>query len=122
MERLRALIEELVTIQRAMGDASQAARQDPARRPELSAMRKRYAAHIVAVSQAIESDPQLAADDELARMFRGRFSEMRSGIALHQAKWPAVLIDGSDPEFNQSAAAIIARNRAFGQWALEVLK
>jgi hypothetical protein len=84
-------------------------------------MRKRFARQVMLISQDIDGDDQLNDDPAMAAEFRRRFSDMRSKIALHQAKWPAVLLDNVDPEFVQSAETIIASNRLFEQWALGTL-
>jgi hypothetical protein len=122
MAKLRALVDEMVTIQTAMGDAALAAREDASQRTALVTMRKRFARQVLLISQAIDGDEQLNADPELAAEFRRRFSDMRSKIALHQAKWPAVLLDNVDPAFIKSAETIIASNHLFAGWALATLK
>ncbi len=120
-ERLRDLITEMVDAQRAMGAAATAARADPARRVELVAVRRKFSALVAQVDKAIERDPQMLADAPLAREFRARFDAMRRGIAVHQAKYPAVLLANDSPEFQASADTVIHTNRAFAGWALEVL-
>lgn len=122
MPRLRALIDEMVDIQRRMGEVAYAAREDAGRKSDLVAIRRRFAQQVVAVGDAIDGDPLLAADPMLAAEFRRRLAEMRSGIAIHQAKWPAVLLDNEDEEFRTSADAIIRTNRAFAAWATSVLR
>jgi len=122
MATLRALVEEMAQIQRGMGDAALAARQDPTKRPELVEKRRRFAQQVTLINAVMDEDPQLAADPELAQLFRQRFSAMRSKIAIHQAKWPAVLLDETDPEFIRSAQEIIDNNRAFAAWAQNVLR
>lgn len=122
MATLRALVEEMAQIQRGMGDAALAARKDPTQRPALVEKRRRFAQQVTLINAAMDEDPQLAADPELAQTFRERFSAMRSKIAIHQAKWPAVLLDETDPEFIKSAQEIIDNNRAFAAWAQNVLR
>jgi len=122
MPALRTLIEELVDVQRAIGVAADAACRNPARKGDLVAARRRLANHLLIVAQAIDEAPQLRTDPALARVFRERFSAMRSKVASHQAKWPAVLIDTVNDEFHASATAVRESNRAFATWALDVLK
>lgn len=122
MPTLRELIEQLREVQRAMGRAANAARGDSTRKRELVAARRRYGDHLLIVAKAIDADPRLRADPELAREFRERFSAMRSKLAFHQAKWSAVLIDTSDEDFEISAAGVRESNDAFAAWALGVLK
>jgi len=121
MPTLRQLIEELVKVQRAMGVAADAARNDPGRKAELVAARRRFGDLVPAISKAIDEEPRLRADPDLAHAFRERFSAMRSKVAIHQAKWPAVLIDTANDEFIASATAVRENNRAFATWALGVL-
>lgn len=122
MAQLRKLIDEMVDVQRALGEAALEARKEAARRPAVIAMRRRFAEAIVQVSGAVDEDDQLRADPLLAQEFRNRFSEMRSRIAIFQAKWPASLLDDRDPEFEGSANALRASNRAFTDWAQSVLR
>jgi len=122
MATLRQAVEEMAGIQQDMGETAVTALSDPSAKVRLLAMRRRYAAHIVAVSEAIDQDAGLRADPELAHEFRGRFSQMRTLVAFHQAKWPVVLLDEAGQEFRDSARAVIEGNRAFVTWALSVLK
>jgi hypothetical protein len=122
MGRLRDLIEEMVRIQRGMGEAAYAAQKDATKKADLIAMRRKFAQQIVAVSDAAESDPGLRANPDLAAEFSKRLSDMRSGIAIHQGKWPAVLLADENPEFRASADAITQVNRDFAAWALSVLR
>jgi hypothetical protein len=46
---------------------------------------------------------------------------MRSALALHQANWPAVSIDPSNPDYAQSTANVRAANRVFIDLARRVL-
>ena len=119
---LRRLIDEMVEVQRALGEAALEARKDPARRQTVIAMRRRFAEAIVRVSGAADEDERLGADPALAQEFRQRFSDMRSRIAVFQAKWPASLLDSRDPAFEASANALRASNRAFTDWAQQVLR
>jgi len=119
---LRRAVEEMAGIQDDMGETAVTALSDPSAKARLLAMRRRYAAHLIAVSEAIDQDAGLRADPELAHEFRGRFSQMRTMIAFHQAKWPVVLLDEAGQEFRDSARAVIESNHAFVTWALGVLK
>ena len=121
MATLRAMIEELIDTQRAMAGAADAARRDASCKGDLVAARRRYSDHVLVIAKALDQDPTLCANPDLAREFRERFSAMRSKVAIHQAKWPAVLIDSATEEFIASATAVRESNRAFAAWALGVL-
>jgi hypothetical protein len=122
MPTLREMIQELVDTQRAMGAAADAARRDGSRKADLVAARRRFGDHVLVITKAIDQDPRMRSDADLAREFRERFSAMRSKVAIHQAKWPAVLLDTANDEFIASAAAVRESNRTFAAWALGVLK
>jgi len=122
MPTLRELIEELVNVQRAMGAAADAARNDPGRKADLVAARRRFGDLVPVITKAIDNEPRLRANPDLARDFRERFSAMRSKVAIHQAKWPAVLIDTASDDFIASATAVRENNRNFAAWALGVLQ
>ncbi|WP_214622746.1 hypothetical protein [Sphingobium nicotianae] len=104
-----------------MGETAYAARKDASQKPALIAMRRAFAKQVIAVAEAAGNDPGLRANPTLEAEFRQRLAQMRSGIALHQAKWPAVLLDDGNDEFRTSADAIIKTNREFAAWALSIL-
>jgi hypothetical protein len=120
---LRGIIDNMIQVQRALGDAALEARRDPARRAAVIELRRRFADAVRDVSTAAERDPQLQADPALAAEFRRRFSEARSRIAVFQAKWPAVLLDSadSDSDFDRTARELRAANRCFLDWAQATL-
>jgi hypothetical protein len=122
MTKLRTLIDDMAGIQRELGEVALEARKDAARRPAVIVMRRRFAESIVQVSGALDQDARLQSDPALANEFRQRLSEMRSKVAVFQAKWPASLLDSNDPAFESSATALKASNRAFTDWAQTVLR
>lgn len=122
MTSVRDLIDDMLEVQRALGETVLQARVDPSRRPAVIEMRRRFANAVVAVSSAIENDAFFRNRPALAAEFRHRFSEIRSKVAIFQAKWPAVLLDDSDPEFDLSASQLRASNREFMEWARNALK
>lgn len=116
------LIDDMLEMQRQLGDTTVRARVNPSYRPAVIDMRRRFATAVLAVSSAIENDGFVQGQPELAAEFRHRFSEMRTKIAVFQAKWPAVLLDNHDPEFDRSAHRLRAENQAFTDWARKALK
>jgi hypothetical protein len=119
---LRQAVEAMAGIQQDMAETAVTALSDSSAKARLLAMRRYYATHVIAVSEAIDRDAGLRADPELAHEFRGRFSQIRTLVAFHQAKWPVVLLDEAGQEFHDSARAVIEGNRNFVTWALSVLK
>jgi len=122
MVSIEHLIDDMLDVQRRLGETVLQARTDPSRRAAVIDMRRRFASTVLAVSAAIENDAFIHDQPALAAEFRRRFSEIRSKVAIFQAKWPAVLLDSHDPEFDRSASQLRASNREFMDWARKALK
>lgn len=116
---LRAL-DGMAEIQRAI--SATLTRTDQARKAELVALRRQFGVQLATVAAAIAADARLRADPALAAEFRNRFSRMRARIAEHQARFPAVMLDDVDDQYRTSAAAVVEGNRAFIEWARDVLR
>jgi len=93
-------------------------------RGRLIELRRDHAAAMLrlndAVGQALSaaSHPDL---DAITDQFHQHFGEMRRAIALHQGKWPAVLIGENSRAYVESAqAAEAAKLKAIG-WIKRVL-
>ena len=93
-------------------------------RGKLIELRREHAAAMLrlndAVAQALQrvSHPDL---NEISEQFHQHFGEMRRAIALHQGKWPAVLIGENSRAYAESATiADMAKTKAIG-WVRRVL-
>jgi hypothetical protein len=92
-----------------------ASRTDDSRRHELIQLRKRLAAQIAEIGRL--ADPLFSAGDpETARVYRAKFSAMRSATAMHQANWPAVRLDDGEAGYRVSSNAVSETNRGFITW------
>jgi hypothetical protein len=118
---LRDLIDELISLRSPIAQAVHAARNDASKRAEVMQQRRRYAATVRKISDAIDSEIQFEADPALAQEFRERFSRMHGKVAIFQAKWPASLMDGN-PEFEDAARELRQSNQEFISWARSVLR
>lgn len=122
MARLRQLIEAMREVQVALGAAAMAARDDPAQKPVVINLRRQLANALRLVSAEMDVDAQMQEDPAFAEELRRRFSEMRTRIAIFQAKWPAVLLDNRDPDFLRVGDELRASNLAFVEWAMSMLR
>ncbi|MEO9129883.1 MAG: hypothetical protein ABI240_01610 [Sphingomonas sp.] len=93
-------------------------------RGTLISLRRDHAAAMVrlndAVAQALRgvSHPDL---NEISEQFHQHFAEMRRAVALHQGKWPAVLIGENSSAYAESAKiADMAKVKAM-TWVRRVL-
>ncbi len=107
----------LAELRRIMNDLHRVSRRaDAERRHDLVRLRRQLSEQMPTISAAAEHCAPLIQHPELFREFRERFSAMRSAIALHQARWPAVSIDEGGEPYRQSAAAVRTRNADFLEW------
>ena len=116
MNDLRRLLRDMRAVQRELGQAALDARLDPTKRMKVVELRKKSNEAVLRVSAQMQIDPLFQADPALGTEFRRRFSEIRSKVAIFQAKWPAVLLDKKDPDFERSASELRACNRDFDEW------
>lgn len=116
MTNIRQMLKDMRSIQKELGKAAIDARLDPSKRMRVIELRKASNAAVLEVSAQMQVDPIFRADPHLATEFRHRFSDLRSKVAVFQAKWPAILLDTKDPAFEISAAELRACNRAFDEW------
>jgi len=115
-------MDELAKTRRLLGEAALEARVDASRKPAVIEMRRRFASALGLMSAAVDDDPRFRKNPELAAEFHRRVSEMRAKIAIFQAKWPAVLLDCNNPDFDRSAEALRASNREFTDWLQAALR
>ena len=87
-------------------------------RGRLIELRRDHAAAMVRLNDAVAkalravSHPDL---NEISEQFHQHFSEMRRAVALHQGKWPAVLIGENSRAYAESAQiADVAKTKAMG--------
>ncbi|RYE04067.1 MAG: hypothetical protein EOP61_02110 [Sphingomonadales bacterium] len=123
MEELAAIAREvdlLETVQSQLAAVSN--RDDEQRRHDLIELRRALSAQIAAVGKV--ADPVFTAkgDDETLRIYRAKFSRMRSAAALHQADWPAILLGERPEEYRASALGVREANRDFVAWVRTALK
>ncbi|RYD68041.1 MAG: hypothetical protein EOP58_01655 [Sphingomonadales bacterium] len=123
MRDLESITRELDLLEKTQADlAGVASRQDDQRRHDLIGLRLRLSAQIAAVGDA--ANPLFAGleDAETARIYRSKYSQMRSAAALHQANWPAVLLGERPDEYRASALAVREANRDFVAWMRATLR
>jgi hypothetical protein len=114
MSKFAALDRELDELERLLtlirGVTSE---RETDRRRELVRLRRSLSMQIAAVGRVAETAFKDTAEYQT---YKEKFSQMRSSAALHQAKWPAVLVGERETEFDQSAAPMREANRAFIEW------
>lgn len=82
-------------------------------RRTLVALRRELATILGTMEEGAAHDLQ---DSEVISEFRRRFAVVRSRITLRQAKWPAVILDHSLPEFRSEAREVHEIIDAFLTW------
>lgn len=88
------------------------------RRRDLVQARREIAEWTRALDAAVAAAWSAGSRDE----FRHRMSRIRHALALHQATFPAVLIDDKRAEYREGASAHIAELRALMRWVGDVDK
>jgi len=121
MAGIVALLKEMRQVQRELGQAALDARKDPTQRQRVVLLRRRSNEAVLKVSAQAHVDPLFIDNPELGIEFRQRFSDLRSKVAVFQAKWPAVLLSDNDPAFERSAADMRRSNRDFDDWVAQAL-
>lgn len=87
-------------------------------RRRLIDLRRGVSASLAAIEAAADQFGQNAGDPLAMRAeFRRRFSSLRHDIAIHQAKWPAVLLDTRSDDYRESAERLSTASAAFVAWA-----
>ena len=122
MDPARALasaLTELERIQGAMAGLSSSAGVDWRR--DLINLRRQLQAQITELGEVAKRCDALRERVGPGQDFWDRFAKMRATVALHQARWPAVAIDQSDPGYQQSIAGVRAANRAFVALAKDII-
>ena len=118
-KQLSAALAELQRIQMSLaalsGGGGDAWKQD------LIDLRRQLAAQIGLVGQLAEGCEGLRRSEAQGRSFWDLLAKMRTTVALHQARWPAVAIRQDDPAYQQSISAVRTANRAFVAMAQEII-
>lgn len=121
MPGIVTLLKEMRQVQRELGQAALDARRDPSQRQRVIVLRRQSNEAVLRVSAQTHVDPLFIDNPELGVEFRQRFSDLRSKVAVFQAKWPAVLLSDNDPEFELSAKEMRQANREFDEWVARAL-
>jgi hypothetical protein len=117
--KLSQALEALETVLAELNEI--ATRSDIGRRADLIRLRREHSQQIVDVGTAADPVFSKAADPEIERTYRAKFSRMRSATALHQANWPAVKLDQAGEAYKQSGAVVQAANQDFVTWVRNAL-
>ena len=79
-------------------------------RKEMVQVRRRIANHVMRIASLI---PERCNDSQRYCALRKGISKVRHAMAYHQASWPIVSIDFSDPDYLSSVRAMREVNRSF---------
>lgn len=117
MQDLTVIAREIDLLEQLHEEISaNALREDDRRRHDLVKLRRRLAGQMGEVQAVCEPLFTRMNESVLLESFRTRFSRMRHVTALHQAKWPAVLLDEHNEEYKTSAAAVREASQEFVAW------
>ena len=119
LEFFRSAVDDLEQIQSAMSGI--AASPDANWKRQIIESRRKLQAQISVVSEAIRQCESGMPSPELTVRLLVALSKMRSTLAIHQAKWPAVAIDVSSADYAESLASVRQANRTFISLAREAL-
>lgn len=86
-------------------------RTDERRRSDLIQLRRQLSDHIGQLNDLIVAIAMPAFAGPTAEDFRARWSTMRTILAVHQASFPAVLLDSADESYRTSGARVSAKIR-----------
>lgn len=110
-------IDRLRQIQAQMTSISD--RTDEGRKMDLVNLRRSLAVQIGKVSDVAEQTFLSSADSEISRQFRALLSTMRRATALHQANFPAVMLDEQSAAYDLSVRSVRDANAKFMQWVTQ---
>lgn len=109
-------VRDLETTLRQSADLPE--RDDNAHRKQGIELRRQIAKQILKVSETGELAFEAS---DVRGNFRAEFSKMRAAMAHHQASWPIVAIDRSDPSYHASVSALRDANTHFFAWVRSAL-
>lgn len=113
---------ELNALENIQADlAAVATRTDDRRRHDLIDLRQKLSQQIAQIGKLADAVFASVQDPDMVRIYRAKFSAMRSAAALHQADWPAVRLGESVEAYRKSAARVREANRDFILLAREAL-
>jgi hypothetical protein len=122
MDQKRALASALTELERIQSAMAGLSTSDLTEwRRELINLRRQLQLQITELGEVAERCDGLHRRSDLGHDFWENFAKMRTAVALHQARWPAVAIDQADPAYQQSIAGVRAANRAFVALAKDVI-
>jgi len=117
MSDMRKVAEAIATLERIQSQlAGIATRQDDGRRHDLIDLRRALSVQIGTVGKLAEAWLASIDDPAAFRVYREKFSRMRTCAAVHQATWPAVRLDEADESYRRSASEVREANQDFIQW------
>src|SRR5688572_10161361 len=97
--------------------AEMSKRTDPDWKQEFIEMRRQLQLQLTTVVHAADRCEKIKRNPDATAQLREGWTKMRSALALHQANWPAVKIDRSDPGYIESVSRTRATNWAFVELA-----
>jgi hypothetical protein len=104
LDEIRAAANRLRSLQQQASIAVD--RRDEEWQRALVSLRRDIASGIAELSAATRKlSPQEEASRELAALDRS-ISALRHALAMHQASWPAILVDPRQPDFKASVARV----------------
>ena len=116
MDNLHSFREALISFEQvepALLDTTR--RKDAAWKKDYIELRRQLQVRLTALASAGHRIQE--ANGETGARFRDAFVALRSALALHQATWPAVAIDLSNPDYKASADRVQSASRAFRELA-----
>lgn len=90
-------------------------------RQRLIDLRRQLQAEIGALGEIAGGMAGLHRDSEAGARFWDALARMRTAVALHQARWPAVAIEPGDGDYLRSVANVRSANREFMGFAKVVV-
>ena len=118
-DRITAALDRLEQVQADLSTIS--ARTDDRRRADLVNLRRQLSDAIAHVGEVANPVVTRRCDADDQRLYRAKFSAMRSATALHQANWPAVTLDDAPDQHRESARGVRVANHDFVAWMRALL-
>ncbi len=97
-------------------------RTDPDRKRDLIMLRQQLSAQLAALHDGVLAGKSPLSSGSLNEEFRTRFSALRNSVAIHQASFPAVLLDDMAKEYRASGLQSSARLRDMIVWIRHAVK
>lgn len=97
-------------------------RTDHDRKRDLIMLRQQLSAQLAALHDGVMAGEGPLAEGPLIEEFRTRFSALRNSVAIHQASFPAVLLDETANEYRTSGLQSSALLRNMIVWIRHAVK